>query len=141
MSHVTYSVNSLKPLRDKVLVRDMIFTDRFTTGGILLPSDDGKSSGIRPRWAEVYAVGAEQHDISPGQWVLVSHGRWTRAVKYEIDGESLLIQLVDNDDILMISDEPQGDDTFSSEVLPDSNIHKNEGSMHNHEGGPNNIYS
>jgi hypothetical protein len=37
--------------------------------------------GIVPRWARVYSVGPEQEDIKVGQYVLVSHGRWTRGIE------------------------------------------------------------
>ena len=39
----------LKPLRDVVIVSDMNFKERISRGGLVLPTDNGKSSGIRPR--------------------------------------------------------------------------------------------
>ena len=74
----THEIKSITPLRDVVLVRDMDFGGRQLASGIHLLSDDGKSEGIRPRWARVYAVGPEQQDVQPGQWVLIEHGRWSR---------------------------------------------------------------
>jgi co-chaperonin GroES (HSP10) len=76
-------VKELKPLHDNILVTEMNFTERFTSGGIVIVGDDGKASGIRPRWGKVYAVGPEQTDVSVGQYVLVAHGRWTRGIKIE----------------------------------------------------------
>lgn len=134
MSVTTRTVKSLDPIGDKILVKDMIFGERLTSGGILLPGDDRTSRGIRPRWAEVHAVGPSQHDVKVGEWILVKHGRWTRGMKYEIDGVAMVIQMVDNNDILFISTVPQVDDTWSDAVCPTSDLHRIEGSMHRHDG-------
>jgi hypothetical protein len=65
-------------LGDSVIVEDMEFDQRITQTGLILPNDNGKSSGIRPRWGRVYATGPEQKDVRVGEWVCVAHGRWTR---------------------------------------------------------------
>ena len=54
-----------------------------TAGGIIIPDDDGTESGIHPRWAKVYAIGSKQEDVKVGQWILIAHGRWSRAFKIE----------------------------------------------------------
>jgi co-chaperonin GroES (HSP10) len=110
-------VKELKPLHDNILVTEMNFTERFTSGGIVIVGDDGKASGIRPRWGKVYAVGPEQTDVSVGQYVLVAHGRWTRGIKIEDDTGEFMIRRIDNNDILLISDEPQTDDTQSTAII------------------------
>jgi hypothetical protein len=116
-----HKINSLRALRDHVLVVDMNFRARQTSGGIQLLDDDGRTAGIRPRWARVYAVGPEQTDINVGQWVLVAHGRWTRGVDIEDQTGKHTIRRIDNNDILLISDsEPSGDDTISTAELVDS---------------------
>jgi hypothetical protein len=110
-------ISGLRALRDHVLVTDMKFGGRQLSSGIVLMDDDGKSDGIRPRWCQVFAVGPEQQDIQVGQWILVAHGRWTRANDIEIDGERKSLRRVDNNDILMMSDEPPNyDDTISTSV-------------------------
>ena len=53
----------IKPLRNKVIVRDIEKGQQVTRGGIILPDDDGKDWGIRPRWAKVYKVGSEKASI------------------------------------------------------------------------------
>lgn len=109
--------NTLLPLNDNVLVSDMSFEHRVTTAGIILPPDDGKDSGIRPRWAKVYAVGPEQREVKVGQWVLVSHGRWTRGLDIELEnGETLTVRKIDLKEMLLISDEPVNDLTMSDKV-------------------------
>lgn len=110
-------IRELRALKDHVIVTDMNFSGRQLSSGILLLGDDGKTSGIRPRWAQVYAVGPEQRDVTTGQWVLVAHGRWTRGSKVEIDGQELTIRRIDPKDILMVSDtEPSSDDNISTAV-------------------------
>jgi co-chaperonin GroES (HSP10) len=93
------------PLGKKVLVCDMNFDEELSKGGIVLLSDNGKSSGIHPRWARVFAVGPEQTDVKVGEWILLEHGRWSRAHRYESDtGEQLDLHLADNNAILAVSD-------------------------------------
>jgi len=78
-------------------------------------NDDGQSSGIRPRWCKVYAVGPDQKDVVPGQWVLTEHGRWTRGVEVEIEGEELTLRRIDPTAMIMTSNtEPDADDTLST---------------------------
>lgn len=105
-------LTSFTPLHDGVIVSDMIFTERFSAAGIFIPNDDKTVQGVRPRWAKVYAVGAEQEDIKVGQWICVAHGRWTRGITIEDATGEHVIRRVDNDDILLISDEPVVDETM-----------------------------
>lgn len=94
------------PLHDKIIVCNMNFDQVKTQGGIILPSDDGKESGIHPRWAQVLFVGPEQKEIKVRDWVLVEHGRWSRGIKYETaQGDIITIRLIDNNAILLITDQ------------------------------------
>jgi len=96
----------------------MMFDQRQLSSGIILPSDDGKSSGIRPRWGRVYAVGPDHRDVRPGQWICVAHGRWTRGVEIEDDQGPQTIRKIDPSDILLVSDQqPDIDDTMSDAVV------------------------
>jgi co-chaperonin GroES (HSP10) len=108
--------DQLKPLNDSVIVSDMTFDERFTTGGIVLLSDNGKSTGIRPRWGQVYAVGPEQKDIRVGSWVCVAHGRWTRGIDIEDETGKVTLRRVDPKDVIMESDEIPDDLTFSEAI-------------------------
>jgi hypothetical protein len=113
----TNKIKGIDALRDHVIVRDMDFKGRQLSSGIVLLGDDGKSEGIRPRWARVYAVGPDQKTIGIGQWVLVEHGRWTRGFNVEIDNEEFTIRRVDPNGIIFVSDqEPPTDDTISTAV-------------------------
>ena len=106
----------LKPLNDSVIVGEMVFDQRITTGGIVLLNDNGKSTGIRPRWGQVYAVGPDQQDVRVGQWVCVAHGRWTRGIEVEDETGKKTLRRVDPKDLLIVSDEEPQDETFSEAI-------------------------
>jgi co-chaperonin GroES (HSP10) len=108
--------HQLKPLRDTVIVGDMNFEERLSNGGIVLVRDNGKSSGIRPRWGRVYAVGPEQTTIKVGTWICVEHGRWTRGIEIEDETGKQTLRRVDPNDIMMESDEEPQDVTFSQAI-------------------------
>ena len=105
--------NDIKPLKKRVLVSDMHFGEKRTKGGIIVLDDDGTEAGIHPRWAKVYAIGDQQDDVKVGEWVMVAHGRWSRALKIKKDGTELEVRRIDENDILLVS-----------EVEPEFNRHK-----------------
>ena len=113
--------NDITPLKKRVLVSDMHFGETKSKGGIILVDDDGTAEGIHPRWGKVYAVGRDQVDVKVGEWIMVSHGRWSRAFKLKKKevgsagdiGVELEVRMIDENDILLVSDEE-----------PDFNRHK-----------------
>ena len=105
-----------RALNDSVIVEDMEFDVRITQTGLILPNDNGKSTGIRPRWGQVYAVGPEQKDVAIGKWICVEHGRWTRGIDVEDEDGKVTLRRVDPKDIMMISDDKPNDDTFSTAI-------------------------
>ena len=111
-----FDKHQIHPLNDSVIVTDMTFDERFTTGGIVLLNDNGKSTGIRPRWGQVYAVGPDQQDVRVGQWVCVAHGRWTRGIEVEDETGKHTLRRVDPNDLLIVSDEQPQDETFSGAI-------------------------
>ena len=112
-------IESLRALSDHVLVSDMNFSGRQLSSGIQLLNDDMRTAGIRPRWAQVYAIGPQQKDIRVGQWVLVAHGRWTRGVDIEDPNGQVTIRRIDPGDVLLIADAKPADDTISDAILKD----------------------
>ena len=113
----TNKIGQLRPVGDAVVVRSMNFGERTTTSGIVIPGDDGKSSGIRPRWAQVYAVGPDQTDVEVGNWICVAHGRWSRGTPIETEEGTFVVRKVDPKDILLVSEEdPGSDDTLSDAI-------------------------
>lgn len=111
-----HKIQRLRALYDSVLVTEMKFEERRTNSGIVIPNDNARDSGIRPRWAKVYAIGPDQRDVQVGQYVCVAHGRWTRGVTIEDHNGSQVIRRVDNNDILLVSDTEPMDETLSDRV-------------------------
>ena len=118
---------NLRPLGNSVIVSDMVFDERISRGGIVIVNDNGTTRGIRPRWGRVYAVGPDQHEVKVGEWICVAHGRWTRGIDIEDENGKQTLRRVDPNDILIQSDEPVQDDTFSDAVQaerkPDHMLH------------------
>jgi hypothetical protein len=107
----------IRPLRNSVIVTDMTFEGRQLSSGIVLLGDDGKTDGIRPRWARVYAIGPEQSDVRVGQWVLIEHGRWSRGLKILKEDQEFTIRRADPEAIIFVADErPDNIDTLSTAV-------------------------
>ena len=94
----------IRPLKDKILVRSIEKGQQITKGGIIIPDDDAKDRGIRPRWAQVYKFGKKVDFLTEGEWVLVEHGRWSPAVTLNTGKKEFDIRLVDKDCILGTSD-------------------------------------
>jgi hypothetical protein len=106
-------------IHDHVIVHEMLFDQRITNGGILLLNDNGKGSGIRPRWGKVYATGPEQTTVKVGQWIMIAHGRWTRGLEIEDEAGPQTVRKIDPKDILLVCDDPDirpEDETFSTAV-------------------------
>lgn len=95
----------IKALRNTILVKNIERGIRKTNSGILIPDDNMKNYGIRPRWGQVYAVGKDVVDVKPGQYVLVEHGRWTRGIPIKNDNEEFYLHKIENSSILLVSDE------------------------------------
>jgi co-chaperonin GroES (HSP10) len=115
-AYSAHRISKLQALSDSVLVEDMTFDERLSNGGIVLLNDNGKSSGIRPRWGRVYAVGPEQQDVRVGEWVCVAHGRWTRGIDIEDGDVKRTIRKIDPKDIMISADERPNDLTFSDAI-------------------------
>lgn len=104
----------VRPIHNRVIVKDMYFGEQKTEGGIIITSDDGKDRGIKPRWACVVSKGPENDDpYNIGDWILVEHGRWTRGFEVEQeDGEVITMRTVEAESVLMWSDEKPKDSLF-----------------------------
>ena len=103
----TYQLSGeLRAIQDRIIVEELKTGETITSTGIVIPDDDAKERGIRPRWEKVYRTGLLQHEVEQGQWVLVEHGRWTRGLKVRtVDGEEKTLRMVDPEEILLVSDE------------------------------------
>lgn len=124
---ITTVTGTFKPLHDKVFVSDMEFGEEITKSGIVLPSDNGKSEGIHPRWGKVWAVGPKQKDVKVGEWILIEHSRWTRTIHYEdADGNITPIRMVELNAIMMSADQkPDDSEMRSIKIGAGSNVNLN----------------
>lgn len=120
--------SKLQPIRAHILVKDMNFGEQYSAGGIYIPSDDGKSEGVKPRWCKVFAIGPEQEDVKVGDWILVEHGRWTRGlIVEEDDGTEFNIWRVDPTGIMMVSEtKPEGPEFGQFTSVTQSQTHRAE---------------
>ncbi|SVB41876.1 uncharacterized protein METZ01_LOCUS194730 [marine metagenome] len=121
---ITVYSGHIKPIHDRVIVRQMNFDEMVTKGGIILPSDDGKSHGVKPRWGKVYAKGHENRDeFEVGDWVLVEHGRWTRGFNMQLPDEEevAVLRTIEAEGILAWQKEDP-DDAYLGDMDQDSII-------------------
>ena len=116
-------VNGLRPIHDHVLVTDLYFGEQKTKGGIIIRDDNGTARGVYPRWAKVFAKGpANKDEYEVGDYILIEHGRWTRKLDLDINGEEITLHRVDTDAILAVSNEKPNDHQIGQEftTAPDS---------------------
>lgn len=83
------------PLDDDILAIEMETGLHKMACGIIIPDDNGKNRGIRPRWCKIYKIGKNVSSVKEGEMILVEHGRWTyrHLVEVEENGETKEIHL------------------------------------------------
>jgi len=109
-------VNGLRPIHDHVLVTDLYFGEQKTRGGIIIRDDNGTARGVYPRWQEYGQKDLPTKKIyKVGDYILIEHGRWTRKMDLDIDGEEITVHRVDTDAILAVSDEKPNELQIGSE--------------------------
>lgn len=114
MSRTRVKAGDFRPLRDKIFVTDLDRGVRKTAGGVIIPDDNMRDSGIRPRWARVWALGPEVKGLMPGEWVLIEHGRWTNGFDIELPDAVVRLWMVDPAAVLISTDEdPKTTQTIS----------------------------
>jgi co-chaperonin GroES (HSP10) len=115
---MSYNVKHIKirALHDHVIITDMEFGEMKTASGIVVQSDNAKSHGIKPRWGKVYCIGPDQKDVNVGQWILVEHGRWTRGITIDDGSGTKVVQRVDVNAILAVTDEEPNDFYIGNEI-------------------------
>jgi co-chaperonin GroES (HSP10) len=126
-SYKTYK-GKPRAVGDRVLVSDMYFGEQKTKSGLIINSDDGKVHGIYPRWGRVFSKGPRnKDDYEIGQWILVSHGRWTRGITVEFDDATHELRMIEAEAILAYSDEKPEDVIIGKEydngASVDTNFH------------------
>jgi len=103
-------IKGVKAIQDHVLVTDLYFGEQKTKSGLIIRDDNGTARGVYPRWARVYSKGPNNKDeYNVNDWILIEHGRWTRKLDCDINGEEITLHRVDIDAILAVSNEkPEG---------------------------------
>jgi co-chaperonin GroES (HSP10) len=110
MSINPVKAKSLRAVGNRVLVTDMYFGEQKTASGLIIGNDDGKTRGIYPRWAKVYAKGPDNNDeFHVGHWILIEHGRWTRGITIDTGEGDFEIRMVEAESILAYSEEKPND--------------------------------
>ncbi len=96
-------MKSVKAFGDKVLavMIDAPGDYKKTQGGTFIADKDATPEAIRPRWFQVYSVGPKVDWIKKDEYVLVSHGRWSNALRVNDDTK---VWLLDNEECLITSD-------------------------------------
>lgn len=105
MSIFTATAEAFRPLHDKIFVTDLESGPRLTRGGLIIPDDNMKDRGIRPRWARVYSVGPKATGVVPGDWVMIEHGRWTNGFDLSLPTGIIRLWMIDPAAILVASDD------------------------------------
>lgn len=114
---------TLTPIKDTVIVSDMYFGEQKTKGGLIIKDDDGTTRGIYPRWGRVHRKGPEnKEEYTVGDWVLVEHGRWTRAFEVDEGNGSIDLRMVETSSIIGWSKEKPNDVVFGKEYDNGSSV-------------------
>lgn len=102
---------------NRVLVTDMHFGEQTTKGGIILTDDNATTRGIYPRWGRVFSKGPLNKDpYEVGDWILIEHGRWTRAMNIDTpEQEGLIVRMVESEAVLASSKEKPNDAQIGAE--------------------------
>ena len=116
---VRVNTKTFKAILDHIIVAEMNFGEQVSKGGIVIKSDDGKTEGVKPRWAKVWAIGPDQKDVKVDEWVLVEHARWTRGIEIETEtGETITIRRIDSNAILAAADRCPEDVSLGALTTP-----------------------
>lgn len=101
----------LFPLPNDILVHKMDDGQRtYGKSGIIIAADTRNDTGIRPRWCQIYRIGKNIDYVKEGEWILLSHGRWTYGwIVDHDDGTQSYVQKIDTKEILLVSEEEPKD--------------------------------
>lgn len=95
----------IRAIKNRIIISYIESGEKVTQSGLVILDDDGTERGIRSRWGYVYAVGPDIIDIAPGNWILISHGRWSRKFgTITENGKDLDLRSVDPEGILIVSE-------------------------------------
>jgi hypothetical protein len=99
------TTTEFQPTKTCVLVTELERGMTKTAAGLLLPEDNMKLEGIRPRWGKVYKIGPDVTGLKPGDWLLLAHGRWTNRIKLNDCGEDVIVWRIEYPDAVLLVSE------------------------------------
>lgn len=91
------------PLHKNVFVTDLDSGLHVTAGGIIRPDDNMSNTGIRSRWARVWAIGPEVEDVAVGEWIFIEHARWTNSIDLDLPAGRVRVWKVDWPEACMLA--------------------------------------
>lgn len=80
--------NELVCLPNSFYVDSLEIGEKKTKFGFIIPEEkmDARGEFVRPRWARVLFKADNVKNIEVGDWVLISHGRWSSSIVMLKDG-------------------------------------------------------
>lgn len=80
--------NELVCLPNSFYVDSLEIGEKKTKFGFIIPEEkmDARGEFVRPRWARVLFKADNVKNIEVGDWVLLSHGRWSSSIVMLKDG-------------------------------------------------------
>ena len=80
--------NYIECLPDSLYVEKMEYGERKLKNGFIVPTEtmDYLGNFVRPRWAKVLYKADNIKNINIGDYILLSHGRWSTGIKCVING-------------------------------------------------------
>ena len=78
------------------------YGETITPGGILIIENNMDTLSIRPRWFRVTHRGPTQTDIEIGEFVLMTHGRWSRKITIDFGLDDDIFHL-DPKEVLLVT--------------------------------------
>lgn len=99
-----------RAIANRIIATDMYFGEQKTDSGLIIKDDNGTTRGIYPRWCRVYSIGPEvDAEFEVGDWILVDHGRWTRAYVVDDGNGPREFRTIEAESVLLFSNEkPKG---------------------------------
>jgi len=98
----------ITPIREWIATKIVDSGFRVSGGGIIIPKDDMKQRGIRPRWAKVLAVGPDVNDlddITPGCFVLLEHLGWVKGMDIEVENDIITVHWTVPEKIVLVTND------------------------------------
>lgn len=99
----------VEPLGEWIATELFDVGQKFTPGGLIMPDDNMKSSGIRPRWAKIIAISektAKELDLGLGRFILLEHLGWVKGMDLDMDdGTVQKTHWTTQEKIVLIADE------------------------------------